>query len=315
MTAGRKHKKNDVVDIIDPGLDQSKIANAMVQMRADGVAERQEHEAALFDLGRAVGGIQMAQVTRQFSAVAEIKLFEEIKESNKFKDLAIRGSDGNFCRAENIDDFCRLVFGNGYKAMNEESLSLRSLGEAGYEAANRLGLNRKQLRLIRSLPDAQRTAVAEAIQAESKAEVVAIIEDLAAQLAQAKDDIHDAAEEVKAKEAVIADKNVAADKLRAKIKRIQAAPPDEELADLQREATGIAAEAVGCVRGQLRQALIAIKNHGDEDHTIFMAGLVGQVQRDLAALREEFALPDISNAVEQELASQVAQWAPKKVRG
>jgi len=312
MTAGRKPKKADVVDVIDPSLDQTKISGAMVQMRADGIAERQAHEAGIFDLGRQVGGIQMAQVTRQFSAVAEIKLFAEIKESNKFKELAILQADGTSAVAENIEDFCRMVFGVGYKAMNEESLTLRALGDGAYDAANRLGLNRKQLRLIRSLPDAQRTAVAEAIQAEGKAEVVAIIEDLAAQLAQAQDDATDAREEVKAREAVIADKNAAADKLRAKLKRVQAAPPDVVLAELHKEATDFMHDANGCIHGELRQALIAIKNHDEEDHSVFMAGLVGQIQANLKALRAEFNLPDVSSAKDQELAAQVVQWAPKK---
>ena len=303
--SGRKHKNAVVVNVVDTTLDQPKIANAMVQMRADGVAERQAHEAALFDLGRAVGGIQMAQVTRQFSAVAEIKLFEEIKESNKFKDLAIRGSDGNFCRAENIDDFCRLVFGSGYKAMNEESLSLRSLGEASYEAANRLGLNRKQLRLIRSLPDAQRGAVAEAIQAESKAEVVAIIEDLASQLAQAQEDAAEQALEKAATEKIVANLHKQNDKLS---RHIAKSTPDKVLLELQQESTELMNDALCCVRGQIRQAFIALKNHGDDDHSVFMAGLLGQLQADVRALREEFNLPDLSTAAELQLASEVAQW-------
>jgi cell division septum initiation protein DivIVA len=315
MTAGRKPKNVDVVDVIDPSLDQTKITGAMVQMRADGVADRLHISAETFDLGRRVGAMQLARVQRNFLQTAEIRLFEDMKNFKDFKDLAIRDEAGNVCQAENIDELCNLVFGRGYKAVNEDSLTFRALGDGAYDAANRLGLNRKQLRLIRSLPDAQRTAVAEAIQAESKSEVVAIIEDLAAQLAQAQDDATDAREEVKAREAVIADKNAAADKLRTKLKRVQAAPPDVVLQELQKEASGIASEAMTCVRGMLRQALIAIKNHSEADHTIFMAGLVGQVQADLTMLREEFALPDISNAVEQELASQVAQWAPKKVQG
>ncbi|MBK7314947.1 hypothetical protein [Candidatus Aalborgicola defluviihabitans] len=49
MTAGRKPKKVDVVDVIDPSLDQTKITGAMVQMRVDGVASKQSHEAAIFD--------------------------------------------------------------------------------------------------------------------------------------------------------------------------------------------------------------------------------------------------------------------------
>jgi hypothetical protein len=40
-----------------------------------------------------------------------------------------------------------------------------------------------------------------------------------------------------------------------------------------------------------------------------MAGLLGQVQADLHALREEFALPDVSGAADAELVADMAQWA------
>jgi hypothetical protein len=95
-------------------------------------------------------------------------------------------------------------------------------------------------------------------------------------------------------------------------RHIAKATPDDVLLELQKEATGFTNESLTCVQGQLRQAFIALKNHGDgtADHTLFMAGLLGQVQAEVAALRYEFNLPDISNAVDQELAAEVAQWAP-----
>lgn len=94
--------------------------------------------------------------------------------------------------------------------------------------------------------------------------------------------------------------------------RFRLLPPDKVLLELQQGATKIANEAVGLVRGSLRQAVIAVRNHGDEDHTPFLAGLVGQLQADLAALREEFGLPDTSTAADRELAAEVAQWAGKR---
>jgi hypothetical protein len=110
---------------------------------------------------------------------------------------------------------------------------------------------------------------------------------------------------------VLADKNTAMDKLRAQVKRIATVPPDDALADLQREATAHMNDALGAVRGGLRAALIALNNHGDERglQAVFMAGLVGQVAAELAALREEFSLPDVSNAADTALAAEVAQWA------
>ena len=117
------------------------------------------------------------------------------------------------------------------------------------------------------------------------------------------------AAEKDAVEEVLAAKNASMDKLRAQLKRIDKLPPDEALANLQKEATAIMNDALGAVRGGMRQALIALKNHGDDDHSLFMAGLVGQVQADLAALREEFNLPDVSNAADAQLAAEVAEWS------
>ena len=117
------------------------------------------------------------------------------------------------------------------------------------------------------------------------------------------------AAEKDAVEEVLTAKNASMDKLRAQLKRINKLPPDEALANLQREATAMMNDALGAVRGGMRQALIALKNHGDDDHSLFMAGLVGQVQSDLAALCEEFNLPDVSNAADAQLAAEVAEWS------
>lgn len=121
--------------------------------------------------------------------------------------------------------------------------------------------------------------------------------------------LREAREEKGAVEKVLSDKNTANDKLRAQLKRIQAAPADEQLLALQREATSIMNDALGAIRGQLRQALIALKNHGEDDNSLFAAGLVGQLQGDLTALREEFQLPDVSTAADAQLAAEVAEWA------
>lgn len=291
---GRKPAKAIDVQIIDPSLDQSKISTALVQVRADSVAERQAHETGIFDLGRQVGAIQMANVQTEFLAVARIKLFDEIKESNKYKDLAITGPDGNLATARSLEEFCDLVFGVPYINMYEGSRNMAALGAASFESANRMGLNRKQLRLIRSLPDAQRTAVAEAIQAESKAEVVAIIEDLAAQLAQAKEDITDALYKAADDKELIANKDERINKLNTKLKRIDNAPPEEQLALVLSETTERAHTALSYVRGDLNLAfskLAGFERAGANSHRNLMAGWLGDLEREIAILRADYFLP------------------------
>lgn len=94
--------------------------------------------------------------------------------------------------------------------------------------------------------------------------------------------------------------------------RIAVESPDEELAGLKKEATDRQNLAVASVRGDLRQALIALRNYGDDDCNVFMAGLVGEVQVCLRELRDEFHLPDVSTAAEVEQLAEIAKWAPKR---
>lgn len=106
-------------------------------------------------------------------------------------------------------------------------------------------------------------------------------------------------------------KNQRIDDLERKTHAIERQAPDEKLETLMKEASAMARDAMGAIRGNLRQALIALSQSGHLPgvNDVFMAGLLGQVQADLNALRVEFNLPDVSNAADAELASEVAQWA------
>lgn len=121
--------------------------------------------------------------------------------------------------------------------------------------------------------------------------------------------VREARADKEAGDKLLADKNTKIDRLS---RHIQKATPDQVLLELQKEATTLMNDALGCVRGQIRQAFIAIQNHTEADHSVFMAGLLGQLQADVTAVREEFNLPDVSTAADQVLAAEVAQWAPKK---
>ena len=58
--------------------------------------------------------------------------------------------------------------------------------------------------------------------------------------------------------------------------------------------------------GRLRDALAALSSHGERgQQSVFMAGLVGQVQRQLNELREKFSLPDAAGSGK----AQWQQWA------
>lgn len=124
--------------------------------------------------------------------------------------------------------------------------------------------------------------------------------------------LREAKAEAKANDELLGKKSAKIDQLEREKKRIQEAPASEVDAELQTEATLMMKDALGAVRGKLRQAIKALQARAvdtGEDNTLFMAGLVGQVQADLTKLREEFSLPDVSNAADAELAAEVAEWS------
>lgn len=124
--------------------------------------------------------------------------------------------------------------------------------------------------------------------------------------------LREAQGEAEASEKLLAKKDEKINKLSRHIAKLT---PDEKLAELEKECTQIMTDAVNCLRGQMYAGLMALKEHDASDRTLFMAGLVGQVQFEVAALREEFNLPDVGKAADLELAAEVAQWMPKKKAG
>lgn len=302
----RTPNKHEVQDVNDESIDQPAVAGALAVMRE----QAQEDLLELLELAGDVGALRALELTRSLVAAATVRIFQKVRESKKIKDLPIRQSDGSVAMATNLDEFCRLAFGRNRAVMFEAAENLDALGEQAYEAASRLGLNRSALRATRALPPEKLEVVRAAIgNGSTKAEVLSVIEDLAEKVQQAEDTAAEAYAELKASEEVLASKNRTIDKLQRDLKRIEKLPPDEQMADLKKEATAIANDAQAAILGGVRQALIALNDAPDSaDKNVFMAGLVGQLQAQINALREEFNLPDVSTANTQRLAAEMAEW-------
>jgi hypothetical protein len=104
--------------------------------------------------------------------------------------------------------------------------------------------------------------------------------------------------EKEAEEAVRAGLHKRVDKLEREVARFERLAPDEKLQALQKDVTDAMNDASGAILGRMRQAVIALVNSGDDRHAhdVLLAGLVGQVQARLSELRQEFNLPDVSEA-------------------
>lgn len=107
--------------------------------------------------------------------------------------------------------------------------------------------------------------------------------------------------DVSAKEEVLSRRATQVNDLEEKLARVKTLPADEVRAELQREATAHLNDTRGALIGKFCAAIAALYEHADttgaEQDVAYVAGLVGQLQSDLTALRDRFGIPDISPAL------------------
>jgi hypothetical protein len=307
VTAGRKSNA-DVIDMTDGDLDRGMVDGAMEHMRAEGQAlalAQQRHEQAVRAVASQLGYQLPADCTdpdliqRDISANMRRSVEACLEVGRGLAVLKAACQHGQFvARLEVLGIETRVAqrfMASAAKFSNAASTPLLKAAGSQTKLFEMLILDNEQ---IEELEQTGQTG-------DLKLDDIATmsVKELRAALRETR-------EEKTAVEKVLSDKNAAMDKLRAQVKRIEKLPPDETLANLQREATSITNDALGAIRGGVRQALIALNAAPDAaGKAVFMAGLVGQLQADLNNLRQEFNLPDVSTAAEQELASEVAQWA------
>lgn len=123
--------------------------------------------------------------------------------------------------------------------------------------------------------------------------------------------LREATAEKDATDRLVEAKNKTIDRLKIDVQRFEKLPPDEKLQALQKDVADAMNDASGAILGRMRGAMLALVNAGDDRHAhdVVLSGLVGQVQARLAELREEFNLPDVSNAKDAQLAAEMAQWS------
>ena len=306
MTAGRKPLKADIIDVIDPSLDQPKIDNAMVQMRNDATElalVQHQHDSAIRAVALQMGYQLPADCTdadliqRDIAANMHRSVEACLEVGKGLEVLKAACHHGEF--------LARLdVLGIDVTVSKRFRQAARKFSKGATSHLLKAAGGQSKLFEMIVLDDDQ----LEELELTGQTGELALDDVATMSVKELRKAVREAKLEKEATEKLLENKNKQIDKLS---RHIAKATPDTVLLELQKETTAFTNDALGCVQGQLRQAFIALKNHGDgtADHSLFMAGLLGQVQAELAALREEFNLPDISNARDQELAAEVAQWA------
>ncbi len=278
-----------------PQIDQRIQA---AQDMALSAVETDEVFAAGVDIGR----LEALDFVTTVGTSALLSIYENLKKSKGWRHMRNpKSADGR--HFESLAEFCEVKLGKSYSRFRELAANRTMIGQQAFEQAERIGLRQVDYNAIKALPAPDQELVRRAVEeSKSRDEVLDLMQELAARHGAEKQTLTQRAEEaeaeLKASEEVLAKKNARIDKLERDAKRFRNLPPDEALAALKKDATLVATEAEVIVLGGLRQALIALNNSGEErgQHGVFMAGLLGQVQAQINALREEFNLPDVSGA-------------------
>ena len=282
------------------------------QDQALSVTETNEVFAAGVDIGR----LEALDFVATIATSALLSIFENVKKSKGWRLMRDpRSGDGRHFAS--LDEFCEIKLGKSYRRFRELAANRVVIGQEAFEQAERIGLRQVDYNAIKALPAPDQELVRRAVEeSKSRDEVIDLLQELAVRHAQTRSERDEALADKQATEQVLADKNKRIDQLRAAQKRINAEPPDERSAAIQAEAASMAADLQGRLQGMLRQAFLAVVNSGDErgQHSIFLAGLLGQLQARVTELRDEFDLPDLSTAADDEPGVDMAALAVLEAR-
>lgn len=281
------------------------------RQRQELLAQSESEKAELMDLGRRLGQMEAASFFSNICDGVLLSSFENVKKSKAWK--LLKNNEGQIF--ESFDDFCRQRLGYSYARLQQVSVNRNLIGQETFEQAERLGLRQVDYNAIKALPAPDQELVRRAVEeAQSRDEVLDLLQELAARHAKEKETLTQQVEEGKLEHAAVVKRlevvTEQKEKAEARAARIAVMKPDEAFTELKTEATRVNSDALGAIRGGVRQVLVKLAEAPEGgEQSIFAASLIGELQAELNALREEFGLPDIANAAERELAAEVAQWS------
>lgn len=190
--------------VTDVVLNDNAVAN--IEKAQDAVA-RFDHEAdevlaAGIDLGRLEALDFMATVANS----AILPIYENVKKSKAWRHLRNHKS-GDGRHFESLDEFCEVKLGKSYKRLRELSLNRNLIGQEAFEQAERLGLRQVDYNAIKTLPAPDQELMRRAVEeAQSRDEVLDLLQELAARHAKEKEASAKEIEQLKVDNQVIGEK-------------------------------------------------------------------------------------------------------------
>ena len=288
-----------------PELMPTKVAEIVAMQNA---APSLSDQDALVMLGRQIGQIEAAAFIGNISDGVMLSAYENVKKSKTWMRLESQKTGNTF---PSLDAFCQERLGYSARRLAQITGNRDLIGKEVFVQAEALGLRQVDYSAIKSLPAPDQELIRRAVEeAQSRDEVLSLLQELAAKHGKERQDLTKSLEEERLEKAATQDlldkKNKRVDTLEAERKKLSRAPANEVLKSLKAEASGVATEARALIFGPLTQAVELLT--GTHNDALYAAALVGELQRELNLLRDAYQLPDVSSAQELQQAADVAEW-------
>lgn len=278
-----------------PALDGAVLTADQNAMASLQVLQGDERDV----VNQLLGHAQMAGALEAFSRTVRIAKLALVKEKKLYRALGGgKSPHGAQVLSGTWAEFCGLL-GRSVDQVDRDIANVRAFGEEALDSMSRMGIGYRE---FRQLPQDQQAALIEVAKAGDKEAFVELAEEFIAKHAREKDALERRLEAVSAdysaQGVLMAKRSGELDGARQALERsrqqVQTMPADEVAKALRAEVAAIAFEAECCVLGPLREGfakLGALATDGEE-HRTFKAGLIGQLEVTLGAVRSEFNLLD-----------------------
>ncbi len=288
--------------------------NAAQQIAAREMASSENQIHVTLRIGQRMGRRQIFAGLTKLLTVSDIQDLSKIKDSKEYKGFQVFQNVGGVqkcCPVSTWAEYCEHVEGRSHQLIDEEIRHLERLGPECFMALRDAGLGPRRLRDLREVSDADSTALLQAAKSGSKDAVLDAAEEIIAShkaaMAKLQDELDTARKDIKSIDSRLDQTRKQADEAEEEAatarRSWKASKPDKQLADLQRE---LQAEMVlishqlmadsGKV-SSLRKRIAALLQHGEQhgqEHHVYLAGIIAQLERNLYQLRDEFLLPRIA---------------------
>jgi hypothetical protein len=186
-------------------------------------------EGVLRDLGRLDATLFYANVADSML----VQIFEKVKKEKAYKKLHYHDEAGNLRQFQTLEEFCAVKLGKSYRRLQELSGHVQTLGPDLYEAAERIGFRNRDYRALKALPAEDQAVVKQALESETKDEVLDILQDLAAkhqaEREAAKKERDDLSADLEARGKLLEDKAARLETTEEELYKLKSLPKDADL--------------------------------------------------------------------------------------